>query len=353
MYTTYHEQKGECAVIYKIDVGRWGSFFSVPCSVAQKHLKLSSGDFIKVLLCVLSGGSPHVDTAEVSKLSGIVEETVEEALLYWNSLGIITIEGKERAKLREYSVSKDTTEAVSQSNAVSAPAEKKTVIRYSPADILKLAESSEDIRMMFTSVEQALARTVNQTEQAALVDIHEYYGFPVASVILLAQYCSGIGKSTMAYIRSVAKDWHAKGIIEPKEVEQEVIRLTEYHSFENEVKRVLGLSAKTTASQRSHFEKWQQMGIAIELIELAGDISIDNTDKHVVNLRYVDKILSAWNDAGITNEKQAEAFESNKSSASVPSKKSSSNTSNNGKSYDINEIDRLAKDYVPKLSDDD
>lgn len=340
-------------MVFKIDVGRWGSFFSVPCSVAQQHLKLSSGDFIKVLLCVLSAGSPNVNTAEVSKLSGIAEETVEEALLYWNSLGIITIEGKERAKLKEYSVAKDTTEAVSQPITVSAPAEKKTVIRYSPTDLLKLVESSEDIRTMFATVEKTLARTINQTEQAALVDIYEYYGFPVESIVLLVQHCSNIGKSTMAYIRSVAKDWHLKGIIEPKEVEQEVIRLTEYHSFENEVKRLLELNGKASKSQKAYFEKWKQLNIAMELIDLAGDMSIDNTDKHIVNLKYMDRILTAWNDAGITNEKQAKEFEANKSSTSVPSKKRSGTASNNGKSYDINEIDRLAKDYVPKLSDDD
>ena len=321
---------------YTIDINKWGSFFSVPCAVADKHLKLSSGDFIKVLLCVFADGSPSVDTAYVAQKCGVSEETAEEALLYWNSLGIIIINGKEEGVIKEH------TEAKASIVSHSA-AEKKTVIRYSPADLQKLAEDSPDIRTMFVSVEKALERTINSTEQAAFVDIYEYYGFPVASVVMLTQYCSRIGKTTMAYIRSVAKNWNERGIVSPKDVEREVIRLEEYHSFENEVKRALGLSSKTTKKQQEYFTQWQEMGISVDLIEMAGEISIDNTDSHSVKLSYINKILHSWHDAGVKTVQQAqELLNSRKGGLGA--------NSENGKSYDIEEFEEFMKNYKPKLS---
>lgn len=334
-------------MVYTIDVNRWGSFFSVPCDVAQKYLKLSSGEFIKVLLCVLSGGSPKVDTAEISKLSGVSEEVVEEALLQWNSLGVITIEGKEQARIKEHSAAVSVADTVGTPKAEQKAQEKKAVIRYTPSDLLRLAESSDEIRSMFLEVEKALSRTISSTDQAALVDIHEYYGFPVASIVLLSKYCRDIGKDSMAYIRSVAKDWHEKNIIQPRDVDIEVIRLTEYHSYENEVKRVLGLTAKTTKRQQGFFEKWKASGISLELIEMAGEQSIDNTDKHTVNLNYMDKVISAWEQAGVKTVKQAQKLLDDMQSKTIVSGKG---RSDNGKSYDIDEFDAFSSGYVPKLS---
>ena len=296
-----------------------------------------------MLLSVLADGSPKVDTFQISRKCAMNEETVEEALLYWNSVGVIEIAGKEGGRLREYSDVHEQENA----QAASAEREKKTPIRYSPSDLQKLAESSEDIKNLFSSVQHALSRTISSTEQAAFVDIYEYYGFPVASVILLTQYCNGIGKGTMAYIRSVAKDWHERGIIRPKDVEQEVIRLEEYHSYESEVKRALGLAAKTTKRQQEYYTKWQSMDIPVELVELAGEISIDNTDSHTVKLNYIDKILQTWKDSGIENVQQAQ--ESLKQHSA--NTKNNVKNSENGKSYDIDELESFFKDYKPKLSD--
>lgn len=320
-----------------IDINKWGSFFSVPCAVADKHLKLSSGDFIKVLLCVFADGSPSVDTVYIAEKCGISDETAEEALLYWNSLGIIIINGKEEGRIKEHTEAKGSTTSHSS-------AEKKTVVRYSPTDLQKLAENSQDIRTMFSSVEKALERTINSSEQAAFVDIYEYYGFPVASVIMLTQYCSRIGKGTMAYIRSVAKNWNERGITSPKDVEREVIRLEEYHSFENEVKRALGLNSKTTKKQQEYFTQWQEKGISVELIEMAGEISIDNTDSHSIRLSYINKILHSWHEAGVKTVQQAQELLNSRKGGST------GGNTENGKSYDIEEFENFIKNYKPKLS---
>ena len=39
-------------MIYTFDCDRWGSSFSVPSKVVDKYIKLSDGDFVKVLLCI-------------------------------------------------------------------------------------------------------------------------------------------------------------------------------------------------------------------------------------------------------------------------------------------------------------
>ncbi len=320
---------------FKIDVNRWGSFFSVPCSVAEKYLKLSSGDFLKVLLCVLAGSSPIADTEIIARITGVSEETAEEALMFWAQTGVLTFEGAPPVNK-----SADNT-AMHQKppQEIKATHENKTSVKYTPKDLEALAARSEDIRFLFSSAEQSLGRTVNSTEQATLVDFHEYYGFPIASIVLILHFCVDIGKGNMRYIRSVISDWNERGILDPHDVENEIINQKKYYTYEGKIKLALGLKAQTTKKQKELFEDWQKRGITEELAAEAAEHSINNTKDHSVNLNYINKTLISWSEQGVKTAKDAEK-----------EKKSSRGST---KSFTVEEYKKLIKDYVPKLSGDD
>ena len=61
---------------YTFDCDRWGSSFSVPSKVVDKYIKLSDGDFVKVLLCILCSTERECDSAKLPEKSGLSENTV-------------------------------------------------------------------------------------------------------------------------------------------------------------------------------------------------------------------------------------------------------------------------------------
>lgn len=321
-------------MIYTIDISRWGGFFNVPISVAQNCLKLSSGNQLKVLLYILSQGLPKVDCAEVAATLGISDEDAEEAVLYWHSLGILDIQGKEKGKL---SLSEKKVPKAAVSVQTDASKAKKLKLTYNPSDISKLAQSCPEIKNIFEQAQSSLCRPIYNADQILLLNLYEYYGFPAATIIMLCDYCHSINCDKPAYIEKVAKSWFDEGIIDPKEADTKVKYLMEYHSFENDVKRALGLGAKTTSKQAKYFESWKKRGFSSKLIEYAGELSIDGTDKHVVSLEYMDTILSSWEDNGIKTVDDAKKTNIN---TSPTAKKNTSK-----KSY-------ISEDALSKYDDD-
>lgn len=278
-------------MIYNIDISRWGGFFNVPISVAQNYLKLSSASQLKVLLYILSQGTQVVDCDAVAENVGVTSEEVEEAVIFWQSVGVIDIQGKEKAKVTIPAVSPAVGAKPAQSEPIK---QKKAKLTYNPSDIAKLADSNEDIKNILQQAQASLCKTITNSDQMMLLNLYEYYGFPAATIIMLCEYCRSIDCVTPAYIEKVAKSWYDEGIVEPKDADAKVKYLMEYHSFENEIKRRLGLNASTTTKQARYFESWKKRGFSPELIEYAGELSIDGTDKHIVSFEYVESILSSW-----------------------------------------------------------
>ncbi|MBP1572653.1 MAG: DnaD domain protein [Oscillospiraceae bacterium] len=310
-------------MVYNIDISRWGGFFNVPISVAQNFLKLASEQQLKVLLYILSQGSPVVDCDNVSLAVGVTSEEVEEAVLFWQSVGVISIEGKERTK----AAPPVSTAAVVTTEAkvpAEAPKPKKIKLTYNPSDIAKLAQSNEDIKNILQQAQTSLCKTITNSDQIMLLNLYEYYGFPAATIIMLCDYCKSTGNVSPAYIEKVAKSWYDEGIIDPKDADAKVKYLMEYHSFENEIKRRLGLNAATTTKQGKYFDSWNKRGFTPELIEYAGELSIDGTDKHIVSLEYMESILSSWEANSIATLDDAKNHLSESKQAS---KKKTSNTS--------------------------
>ncbi len=289
-------------MVMTIDIPRWGGFFNVPISVAEKYLKLSSAEQLKVLLFVLSNGTPNIDCSYVADALSMSDEAVEDALHYWHSVGVITIEGCTATVITRQT---ETVEKPIVESSTNQPEKKRAVIKYRPTDIEKLAKSDSEISTLFEQIQKTLCRTIKDNEQMSLINLHGFFGFPVSTIIMLCEYCHSIGKDQFAYIEKVAKDWYENGIIEPKDAEPEIKRLSEYHSYESELKRLLGLPARTTKSQKEYFEKWHRLNFSVELVDYAGELSIDNTSKHAISFEYMDSILTRWNESSIKTVAQA------------------------------------------------
>lgn len=330
---------------YKIDFDRWGRFFNVPCSLVDEHLKLADGDFVKVLLCILSGSSNVADSAQISKASGVSEARVNDAVHYWAGLGVITVEGLPQ---REAAPAPAVAAAAEMKPQISTPAAApaKSSVRYSPKDLANKLNESEELSYIVKEYEKIKGTVIKDNELIGLINLNEYYGFEAQSLLLLIEYCHKLGKDRIGYIEKVAREWFDREIVSYPDVEAEIIRQSKIKSYEYKACRALGIKSKPSTSQQQMIASWQEKGISIEMLEIAYDKCMDAISEP--NFKYIAKIVNSWFNEGIKTVKDIEA----RDIAFKSSKTAKTRSGNTETSYDLDEWEKYAMSFDPESGGD-
>ncbi|MBR6873461.1 MAG: DnaD domain protein [Ruminococcus sp.] len=324
---------------YKIDFDHWGRFFNVPCSIVDEHLRLADGNYVKVLLCILSGNSNTADTAELSRLSGVKEAAVNDAVHYWASVGVLRVEGLPAV---------EKTEAVPASAPVKEPplqpepkAEPVRSVRYSPKDLAEKLSQSEELRYVVHEFENIKGTVIKNNELLGLINLLDYYGFAAQSLLLIIEYSHKLGKDSIAYIEKIGKDWFDRGIVDYADVEAEIIRQSKIKSYEYKAVKALGLKGKPSTRQGEVIASWQEKGISIEMLDIAYDKCMDSIGEPKFN--YIASIVNSWFDQDIKTPEQV--IEKDKQYKPKHYKK---NTGNTDTSYDLDEWEKFAMSFDPE-----
>ena len=330
---------------YKIDFDRWGRFFNVPYSLVDEHLRLADGDFVKVLLCILSGSSNVADSALLSKASGVSEARVNDAVHYWAGLGVITVEGLPQ---RETPPVPAVAASVELKPQIKEPAEApaKSSVRYSPKDLANKLNESEELSYIVKEYEKIKGTVIKDNELIGLINLNEYYGFEAQSLLLLIEYCHKLGKDRIGYIEKVAREWFDCDIVSYPDVEAEIIRQSKIRSYEYKACKALGIKGKPSTSQQQTIASWQEKGISIEMLEIAYDKCMDAISEP--NFRYMAKIVNSWFSEGI---KTAEEIES-RDNAFKSGKSKKAKAANTDTSYDLDEWEKYAMSFDPENGGD-
>ena len=86
------QERGRTIVRYRIDLGAWNSVFAVPTVLVDRHLKLAGAVQLKALLWLLRHGGEPADEDTLSAALGVSRGDVADAMLYWESCGLIVKE---------------------------------------------------------------------------------------------------------------------------------------------------------------------------------------------------------------------------------------------------------------------
>ena len=312
---------------YEFNPLQWTRIFAVPVSVAENNLKIATGEQLKVLLYISYHNDHHCGSEEISQKLGIDGETVEEALIFWKNIGVLS----DNKKLSMPFVEKEETKPVSiQKEKI------KTTERHelSPAEIAERIANSAEIKFLFERAENIYSKILNHTEQRTIVWIHDYMGLSSDVIIMLLQHCKEMDKLSSGYIETVAKNWCEKGINDAKSAEEEINRMGRMEIFFRKIKRIFGIETKLTSKQKQIAELWCNQGYSDELLELASDKTIDRIGK--LSFAYTDKILSDWKEKGYTSRNDVEAGESKT--------KTEAKQKNTKKTYDFDTLAQIALD---------
>ena len=293
---------------YKINWDCSEGVFAVPDAAAE-GLKLASGKAVKVLIYFMK----YRRAPECPDDIGVTSEDVEDALSYWEQLGVLKkADGADRAVRKAANASAVMPqEPVKIIAPPPAKAPEKPVIKPQkallPTEIAERIAASEEIEFLFKSAEQSLGRVLTFDDQRTILWFYDHLGMSADIIIMLIAYCCSVGRGNMAKIEKIALDWHEKNITTHEQAENVILAMQKAFSFEGKVQSRLKLQSKLTASQKKYIGDWANMDVTLDMVELAYDKTVDGIGKPSFN--YMDKILRKWNENGITNADDAAAFD--------------------------------------------
>lgn len=335
---------------YTFDVDSWGGHFSVPCCVATEYLKTSDGDFIKVLLCILSLPARTVDSSKIASITGLSEDIVDDAVIHWTSLGVLKLVGKKESS-EGFDLSKERSSvSVPTCTAESVKPKEKTidrkiVVSYTTQELLEKAQQDSELQNLFDEIQSYVNKNINGRELGILTDLYEVYHYDVPTILIAAEYCNTIGKYSIQYLSTVLKNWYEQDLVTYDQVEAEIVRRTEYNTYESMVKRCFGLTNKLTSKQKELADKWKSWNIDESLLNIACEKCLNGTEGKL-SFKYIDTVISSWASKGIKTPEQVKADDEKFSGRS-----GNFSASEKENSYSIEKIEEMAKNFVSLKGD--
>ncbi len=292
-----------------------GQFFFVPYAVTEHFLKLATHDQLKILLFVLAHHGQTLTDAEIARQCGVRPENVEEALIFWQQVNVLS----------NTSQSIQTMVPGSAADAVAVPLEvpvepeaaskqQAAVMATSgsfsmrPSEIAERKQSDPAIAAMMTAAEKCAGHLLTHTEMRSLFWMHDYLGLSPDAIIMLLAFCQSENLFQVRYMEQIAVEWHERSILTHEQVQQDIQRRTEARSYTGKIMKLFEMTRRPTAKQQSYIDEWQRQGDPLELVALAYERTREHCDDKL-RFSYLDGILKRWRAAGIRTRAQAEAMD--------------------------------------------
>ena len=287
---------------YQINPAAYASIFAVPKAVVEDNLLLASPTALKALLLMLCRGEA-LSVEELAKALKRDKADVADAMVFWQQQGILLPAG-ESASLPKPNPAPQQPAAPAAAKPAEPVIEKKAapdlpLSRPTHEQIAIRLQECEDFKVLFQEAQQKLGKTIGYEGQSILIMLHDTYDLPVEVILMLLEYAKSKGKTGYKYIASIGKEWSEKEI-DSLESAEDYIR--EQHTTDTVwtmFRDVTGAKNRNpTAKQKRFLISWSRdMGFSNEMIALAYEICIDNTNK--LSLEYMDRVLQSWQKGGV------------------------------------------------------
>ncbi len=322
---------------YKINFSTLGQSFSLPRVIAENYIKMANEAQIKTILWIFSHTEKEINPAEIAKKIGKTVPAVEEALLYWTSVGVLLSEAVN-----------DTVTAVGNNTGVK---NKEKVLpdipEFAPSyeQVVKRCDESPELKSFFSDIQKILGKTMGYEGESVFLMMHDSYGLPFEVIFMLVDYCTKTGKISYKYMSKMAKSWGEKEIDTIEKADKAIKDMDSCQKVWEKLMRFSGIETpKPTSSQTRYLLKWiNDYKFTAEMICCAYEIMADNSPK--ISFAYMNAVLTSWFEKGISTPETAEKSGAEYKQA-TGSKRVKSAKAYTSASYDIDELEKRA-DELP------
>lgn len=287
---------------YCINIGELSNTFSVPSSVADKHIKLSGAVQLKVLLVALKNNAADIIPEEVAEKLSISIPDVIDALNYWADCGILT---NKDAKV----VTTETSSKKTEPKVVTKP----QIEKPDREEIIKRGVDSPEIAFLMREAQLKFGRFLRPTEASVLLWLHDDEGFSVPLILTLLSFAVNEGKATTGFIERTAVNWIKNGVDTVQEAEKAIAVHNAKKSAWNKVTAAMGIDKRMpSAKEADYVYKWvNEYELDNTMLHLAYETCVDSAGKF--SMQYINKIIENWHKNGVETPDDVKALnEANK-----------------------------------------
>ena len=277
---------------YTVNTAVFGNTFSVPCSVADKHLKLATANQLKVLLYFMRNISDGIDPQKIWAELSIPQSEVDDALIFWSQCGILNSEAPAQ---------KSTPKTVSV-----------TCEMPSREDVIKRGLEDERLAFLLREAQLKFGRNLKQNESSLLVALYDDYGMDISVILLLLGYAASENKCNVTFIRTTATRWLNAGVETVADAEQLIADCARQKLAWGVVQKTFGIEKRNPSAKETELSNlWvNEWGFSTDMLKAAYDICVDKKTK--LSFAYVAKILESWHAAGYKTPADVTAGEQKK-----------------------------------------
>lgn len=176
---------------------------------------------------------------------------------------------------------------------------------YSAGELVRAREGDPAFSGLCSYFESAAGRILNRREMETLLNVHESLGMKPDVLTLLIGDCARRGRLTAREVERVAYRWHDMGLTDYADAEAYLQRQRDRRSRGARVLALFGMRDRLPGeSEQKYIDKWDKLGVSDALLKLAYDRTLLGAGR--MSWPYLDKIVTAWHEKGITTPEQAE-----------------------------------------------
>lgn len=263
---------------FSLNFKSMSSSFPIPCDVADKYIKLASGDQIKALLLVMRDLSDKISADIIAKKLNISESDAEDDLLFWVRCGILERE-----------------------NTVPEKKEKNVIISTelpTRQDVIARGMEDDKVRLLLREAQLKFGRNIKNNESRLLVSLYDDYGMDVSVILLLLQHLAAQNKANLSNIRSTAARWLKSGVENVLDAEKIIAEDAKGKLAFSVVRNAFGIEQRLPSDREAELSNlWvNEWGMSPEMLKAAYNACIDGKTK--LSFPYIAKILEKWHLAG-------------------------------------------------------
>jgi DnaD/phage-associated family protein len=291
---------------------------------------------IKVLaaLLMLCDGEGIVTPADACDAIGIEKAELTASLKFWRGAGIIenTTESVQAKKAEAEEKSKSEEESkpeIKSAHRNGVVAQSSASSAYTSGEIADIIERRIVSAQFIDEAQRTMDKMFTYRDTEIVVGLVDRLGFDEEAALMILSYVASKGKKkTLRYAETMAIAFYDEGITETAAVMERINRMERAGETVSEIKKLYGIGDRAlTASEKRMFTAWTETyGYGIDVITMAYDITVDNTQKPVP--KYTNAILERWYAEGLKTADEVRRYMDRQSSEKTGV----------GKSYDAEEF---------------
>lgn len=280
-------------------------------SAADKLLAAHDGDLALLYLYIQRSGCTDMEKAAGALCRTLKEmEDAEEKLRRMGLLGQAAVVAKPE---------------------ILSPA--REMPQYRSEDIITRGKEDEQFSVILSEAAKVMGHILNSNDMKTLFGIYDYLALPTEVILVLLNYCAELfqekyGSSRRPSAKAIEKEaytWEKLEILSLEQAEEYIKEQKERRSGIGRIKALLGITGRElSAAEHKAFDSWLSMGFDEEALSIAYDRTTANTGGF--RLRYMNRILENWHNAGIHTAEQIALKDSPRSASFSPAADNSSKT---------------------------